>query len=95
MTEILFSFDTEDFTSCEAADAIRDLAELLRQEGIRGSFCVVGLLARQLSAWGREDVKRALTHHEIQFHSYGHTLHPLINEYTDREDYAAAREEFL
>ena len=95
MTEVLFSFDTEDFTSNEAADAIRDLANLLREEGIEGNFCVVGLLAQQLSAWGRDDVKEALSHHEIQFHSYGHTLHPMINEYTDLEDYGAARAEFL
>ena len=95
MTEVLFSFDTEDFTSDEAADAIRDLANLLREEGVRGNFCVVGLLARQLGAWGRDDVKEALSHHEIQFHSYGHTLHPMINEYTDLEDDAAARAEFL
>ena len=95
MTEVLFSFDTEDFTSNEAADAIRDLANLLREEGVRGNFCVVGLLARQLSAWGRDDVKEALSYHEIQFHSYGHTLHPLINEYTDLEDYSLARGEFL
>ena len=95
MTEILFSFDTEDFTSNRAADAIRDLANLLKDEGIRGNFCVVGLLASQLSAWGRDDVKEALSHHEIQFHSYGHTLHPLINEYTDLEDFEQARSEFL
>jgi hypothetical protein len=95
MTEVLFSFDTEDFTSDRAADAIRDLANLLREEGVRGNFCVVGLLAQQLSAWGREDVKEALSHHEVQFHSYGHTLHPMINEYTDLEDFGAARAEFL
>ncbi|MDR3314280.1 MAG: hypothetical protein LBS96_07475 [Oscillospiraceae bacterium] len=95
MTEVLFSFDTEDFTSNEAADAIRDLANILRAEGIRGNFCMVGLLAQQLSAWGRGDVKEALSHHEIQFHSYGHTLHPLLNEYTDVADFAAAKAEFL
>jgi len=95
MTEVLFAFDTEDFTSNEAAGAIRDLANLLREGGVRGNFCVVGLLAQQLSAWGRDDVKQALAHHEIQFHSYGHTLHPMINEYTDLEDYHAARAEFL
>ncbi|MDR1465853.1 MAG: hypothetical protein LBJ11_11230 [Oscillospiraceae bacterium] len=95
MCDILFCFDTEDFTSNEAADAIRNLALLLESEDIRGNFCVVGLLARQLTAWGREDVKAALRSHEIQYHTYGHSLHPMINEYTDKADYLSARREFL
>ena len=32
----------------------------------------------------------ALSHHEIASHSYGHTLHPTINEYTDIEDFETA-----
>ena len=38
MTELIFSFDTEDFTSNEAADAIYREAEILREEGVRGCF---------------------------------------------------------
>lgn len=93
MTDIIFSFDTEDFTSCPAADAILREAEILREEDIRGCFCMVGLLAGQLENWKRDDVLEALKHHEIATHSYGHTLHPLINEYTDIEDFEAARAE--
>ena len=79
MTDIIISFDTEDFTSNRAADAIKDEAEILRSLGIRGCFCIVGLLAEQLKAWGRDDVFEALSHHEINFHTYGHTLHPTIH----------------
>lgn len=86
MTKLIFSFDTEDFTSSKNADAIITEAEILRSEGVRGCFCMVGLLAKQLKAWGREDVLRALEHHEIDLHTYGHTLHPMLNEYTDIED---------
>ena len=86
MTDIVFSFDTEDFTSCRAADAIYREAKILEEEGVRGCFCLVGLLADQLVAWGREDVLEALSHHEIDSHTYGHTLHPMINEYTDIEN---------
>ena len=46
MTDIIFSFDTEDFTCCRAADGILEAAEMLREEGIRGCFNLVGLLAR-------------------------------------------------
>ena len=94
-TKVIFAFDTEDFTSNEGADAIYTEAEILRLEGVRGCFCLVGLLAKQLENWGRTDVLEALSHHEINSHSYGHTLHPLINEYTDIEDFHAAKAEVL
>lgn len=95
MTNLIFSFDTEDFTSAYAADGILDAAELLRAEGIRGCFCMVGLLAKQLLAWGRADVLEALKYHEVDFHTYGHTLHPTIGEYTDRADFGAAYAEVM
>ncbi len=95
MTDIIFSFDTEDFTSNVAADAIYEEAEILRKEGVKGGFCIVGLLAKQLLNWGREDVSKALTHHVIGNHSFGHTYHPTINEYTDLEDFDEAKKEVL
>lgn len=95
MTDILFCFDTEDFTSCRAADAILRNAKLLEKHGIRGNFCVVGLVAKQLLNWKRFDVIDALKYHEIATHSYGHSLHPTINEYTDKEDFLKAYGEFM
>ncbi len=95
MTDIIFSFDTEDFTSSRAADGILYEANLFREEGVKGCFCVVGLLAKHLKEWGREDVIEALSHHEIGTHTYGHTLHPMINEYTDIEDFYAAQKELI
>lgn len=86
MTELIFSFDTEDFTSNEAANAIFREAEILREEGVKGCFCLVGMLAEQLVNWGRHDVIEALSHHEIANHTYGHSVHPLLNEYTDIDD---------
>ncbi len=95
MTDIIFSFDTEDFTSSRAADGILYEAKLFAEEGVRGCFQLVGLLAKQLKAWGREDVIEALSHHEIDTHTYGHTLHPMINEYTDIEDFDKAKAELI
>ena len=95
MTDIIFSFDTEDFTSSRAADGILYEANLFKEEGVRGCFQLVGLLAKQLKAWGRNDVIEALSHHEIDTHTYGHTLHPMINEYTDIEDFYAAKKELI
>lgn len=95
MTELIFSLDTEDFTSNTAADAILEEARIMREEGVRGCFCVVGLLAAQLKNWGRQDVIDELAHHEIGCHSYGHTLHPVLNEYTDIEDFDEAYREVV
>ncbi len=95
MTDIIFSFDTEDFTSNVSADAILREAEILRKHGVKGCFCLVGLLAKQLKAWNRNDVIEALRYHEINLHTYGHSLHPMINEYTDVEDFYEARDEVI
>ena len=95
MTDIIFSFDTEDFTSNRAANAILEEAQLFTEEGVRGCFCLVGLLAEQLVNWGRGDVLDALKNHEINSHTYGHTLHPMINEYTDIEDFDEAVEKVV
>ena len=95
MTDIIFSFDTEDFTSSVAADAVIEEAKLLKKHGIKGGFSVVGLLAQQLQNWGRQDVIEAMKEHIIGNHSYGHSLHPTINEYTDLDDFDAAYEEVL
>ena len=95
MTDIIFSFDTEDFTSSRAADGILYEANLFKEEGVKGCFCVVGLLAKHLKEWGREDVIEALSHHELGTHTYGHTLHPMINEYTDIENFYDAQNEVI
>lgn len=95
MTDVILSFDTEDFTSNEAADAIYREAEILREEGVKGNFCLVGLLAKQLENWGRTDVLEALKHHHVELHTYGHTLHPTLNEYTDIDDFETAKAEVL
>lgn len=94
-TKIVISLDTEDFTQNHAADAIKMLADLFTGEGVRANFCLVGLLASQLEAWGRRDVLDALKNHEIGSHTYGHSLHPMIDEYTDIADFAAAEAECL
>lgn len=89
-TEVLFFFDTEDFTSCHAADAIYNLARIMTEEGVRGHFALVGLLARQLKAWGRNDVIRALEPHIIGSHTWSHSIHPNICELSDCKDFHEA-----
>ncbi|MBB6729815.1 hypothetical protein [Cohnella zeiphila] len=95
MTQVVFLFDTEDYTAPFSDDAILRLAELLRSEGIRGSFNIVGELARVLEERGRTDIVAALKHHEVNYHTYRHSWHPTIAEYGDDESWERPYERFL
>ena len=84
MTDVIFSFDTEDFVDRDGADAILRMANLLRSENVRGCFNVVGWVAEALRGeWNRPDVIEALKYHEIDSHSLSHSYHPTINQYPD------------
>lgn len=96
MTKLIFSFDTEDYINPIGADGIIDVAEMLEEHGYKGCFQVVALLAQTLQKWGRQDViDRLKANHEVDYHSYAHSMHPTINEYTDLCDFDAAMKEFL
>ena len=64
-TKTLLYFDTEDYTCDRSNDAIRDIANILKSEGVKGNFNVVGFLALRLVELGRYDVIEALRHHVI------------------------------
>lgn len=91
-TKVVFFFDTEDFIRPQSADAIRDIADILHSEGVRGHFAMIGYLGKKLVDWRRTDVLNALTNHLIGTQTLYHSLHPNITEYTDIEDYSMARE---
>ena len=95
MTNVILSFDTEDIINERGADGILRCARILREEGIRGCFNIIGLLPDVLLSWGREDIIQELKFHEIDFHSHTHSIHPTINEYTDKENYYEALAEFI
>lgn len=90
MTDIIFSFDTEDYVNPKGADGILRVGRILREAGIKGCFNTVGWLAEALVRWGRQDVIEELRHHEIETHSLRHSHHPTICEYTDLEDFDEA-----
>ena len=89
-TKVLFFFDTEDFTCDRSNDAIRDIANILKDEGVRGNFAMIGYLGQYLLDMKRTDVIEALSHHLIGSQTLYHSKHPNIQEYTDVADYAAA-----
>ena len=64
-TKVMFFFDTEDYTCDRSNDAIRDIANLLTEEGVRGNFNIVGFLAARLVELKRYDVIESLKPHVI------------------------------
>ncbi|MFQ6079905.1 MAG: hypothetical protein ACE5NJ_12350, partial [Thermodesulfobacteriota bacterium] len=87
MAQVIFSFDTEDFITSEADDAVLKWAQMLTRHGVKGCFCLVGERARALRRRGRTDVIQALKQHEIGYHSDTHSLHPLMAEYLEGMDW--------
>ena len=89
-TKAMLYFDTEDYTCDRSNDAIRDIANILRSEGVKGNFNVVGFLALRLVELGRHDVIEALRHHVIGTQTLYHSRHPDIAELGDDPSYERA-----
>ena len=86
-TKVMLLFDTEDYTCDRSNDAIRDIANILSSEGVRGNFNVVGYLAERLVELRRFDVIEALKPHVIGTQTLYHSRHPDISELGDDPDY--------
>lgn len=89
-TDLLVFFDTENFTSPMCAEGILLLAQAMSAEGVKANFAVVGKLAEALVAWGRQDIIEAISKHDIQSHTYGHSVHPTLTQIADENDYKTA-----
>ena len=77
MTQVVLSFDSEDYVTPEAADAEKFWADELSARGMRGSFQCVAELIRSLQRRRREDVIEAMGRHEIGYHTDFHSAPPV------------------
>ncbi|MBI2685450.1 MAG: hypothetical protein HYX27_03965 [Acidobacteria bacterium] len=95
----LLWFDTEDYIDPASDDAALRLATTLEKMGLRATFKVVGEKARGLEKRNRLDVIKALSRHDIGYHTNYHSippapaayqriLHPLeaVEEFSRREE---------
>jgi len=92
---VSFWFDTEDYILPASDDAAKRLAEIFTEQGVRATFKVVGEKARVLKQRGRYDVIRALSRHEIGFHTNFHSVHPTPAEYERFLGWESGVREFL
>jgi hypothetical protein len=72
--------DVEDLVVPEADDIAGTCAEILSDEGVPVTFCIVGEKVRLLEQRGRGDVTAALGKHDIGLHTDFHSVHPTIAE---------------
>lgn len=81
--QVVITFDVEDYITpeSEGIDGIpKWLAEILSEEGLSGTFFVIGEKARSLEQRGRVDVIGAMAAHEIGSHTNYGSIHPTVME---------------
>jgi peptidoglycan/xylan/chitin deacetylase (PgdA/CDA1 family) len=80
---VVVTFDTEDYVTPEAEhidDIPKWLAETMAEEGVTGTFFVIGEKARSLEKRGRRDVIAAMARHDIGSHTNFGSIHPTVTE---------------
>jgi peptidoglycan/xylan/chitin deacetylase (PgdA/CDA1 family) len=84
---LVVTFDTEDYVTPEAEridDIPKWLAETMTEEGVTGTFFVIGEKARSLEERGRRDVIAAMAKHDIGSHTNFGSIHPTVTEELER-----------
>ncbi|HZT41095.1 MAG TPA: hypothetical protein VFA07_02840 [Chthonomonadaceae bacterium] len=87
--------DVEDIIAPDADDIAGTCAEILSEEGVQATLCVVGEKARLLAQRGRQDVIAALNRHDVGVHTDLHSVHPTIAEYLADKGWEDGVEEAL
>jgi hypothetical protein len=82
-------FDVEDLVHPDSDDIPRDIADMLADDGIVASMCVVGEKARLWERRGRRDVIAAVGKHDVGLHTNRHSVHPTVSEYLADKDWEA------
>lgn len=88
MHKLLLSFDVEDFINPNATYALRTVLEILDKYKLKAIFFITGHIAEKLANF--PEIMDQLKNHEIGFHSSGHSVCPIIAEYTDVKSYHQA-----
>jgi peptidoglycan/xylan/chitin deacetylase (PgdA/CDA1 family) len=80
---VVVTFDTEDYVTPESEridDLPKWLAETMTEEGVTGTFFVIGEKARSLERRGRRDVIAAMARHDVGSHTNFGSIHPTVTE---------------
>jgi peptidoglycan/xylan/chitin deacetylase (PgdA/CDA1 family) len=88
---LVVTFDVEDYISPESEhidDIPKWLSEIMSEEGVTGTFFVIGEKARSLEKRGRKDVIAAMAGHDIGSHTNFGSIHPTVTEQLEKADWA-------
>lgn len=92
--KVFIWFDTEDYILPEADEALLRISDFLANEGVKGTFKIVGEKARVLEKRGRGDIISSLKRHEIGYHTDMHSAQPTPAMYLSDLDWAEGVREF-
>jgi peptidoglycan/xylan/chitin deacetylase (PgdA/CDA1 family) len=84
---LVLNFDVEDYTTPASVgidDIPKWLAEIMSEEGVTGTFFVIGEKARSLESRGRRDVIVAMAKHDIGSHTNRGSIHPTVTEQLEK-----------
>jgi hypothetical protein len=84
---VVLCFDVEDYTSPGEVgmdDIPKWLSEIMTEEGVTGSFFVIGEKARMMERRGRSDVISAMARHDIGSHTNHGSIHPTVTELLEK-----------
>lgn len=87
--KFFLTFDCEDFINDRSTFVLHRILKLMQEYNIKGLFFLSGHVAEKISNFPK--IVDLLENHEIGYHSSGHSVRPIIVEYTDVEDYALAQ----
>ncbi|WP_308634164.1 hypothetical protein [Paenibacillus silvisoli] len=91
---VMLWFDTEDYITKEAEDALLAVLNMLNSRNIKASFKIVGEKARKLERGSRTDIIEQLKPHEVGYHTDYHSVHPTKSEYLEAYGFAEGAMEF-
>jgi hypothetical protein len=97
-TAVVVCFDVEDYVT-PASEGIDDipkwLADIMTEEGVTGTFFVIGEKARSLERRGRRDVIKAMARHDIGSHTDMGSIHPTITEILENAGWEQGMEQMF
>ncbi|MBN1952093.1 MAG: hypothetical protein JW801_12905, partial [Bacteroidales bacterium] len=97
-TYVSVVFDVEDYIA-PASEGIDDipkwLADIMSEEGVTGTFFIIGEKARSLESRGRQDVIAAMARHDIGSHTNLGSIHPTVTEILEFADWDSGVEQML
>jgi peptidoglycan/xylan/chitin deacetylase (PgdA/CDA1 family) len=88
---LVVTFDVEDYITPESEridDIPKWLAEIMSEEGVTGTFFVIGEKARSFEKRGRRDIIAAMAKHDIGSHTNFGSIHPTVTEELENADWA-------